>query len=185
MADTLKALSAATNGGTAEKAAKRSAINNLTEKGKELFVLVYAKSFADIDPKMNADAGPDDDSGQKPIKNRSPTRRVDVEFEGTWLAPMNSFYGANKRMDQLSSPWWMHTVHAQSKRSNERYFPLPKIPHSSGHGCRQYLNGSSGPPRKTRNLPSRFCLRSRDSVRHVHHTRRQNDGQRRNYIRRI
>ena len=54
--DAMKAIADSTRAGTAEKAAKRSALNNLTEKGKELFVLVSAKTFNDTNPTMSADA---------------------------------------------------------------------------------------------------------------------------------
>ena len=46
MIDAIKAVADSARSGTAEKAAKRSAISNLTEKRKEVFVLVSAKSFA-------------------------------------------------------------------------------------------------------------------------------------------
>ena len=54
--DAFQAIADSTRSETDKKAAKRSATNNLTVKGKELFVLVSAKSFADTNPKMNADA---------------------------------------------------------------------------------------------------------------------------------
>ena len=56
MVDVIKAMTDFTRIESEKKAAKRSVLNNLTVKAKYLFVLVSAKSFADANPKMNADA---------------------------------------------------------------------------------------------------------------------------------
>ena len=184
MADTLKALSAATNGGTAEKAAKRSAINNLTEKGKELFVLVcICQIFRRHKPK-NECRRLDDDSGQEPIKKIA-------ALLDEWTSSLKGNVSSNEFLMVLIKGW----ISQARPGGCTLFMRSPRDPTNDTSPCRKYhIRQVMGVDNISTDQVARLAKReiylpdsvyAADSVRRVDHTRRQNDNQRRHIIRRI
>ena len=100
MINVLKAMTDSTRMESEKKAAKRSVLNNLTVKAKYLFVLVSAKSFADANPKMNADA-------LTMIQDKSPAKIAGLLEE--WTADLRGHVSANEFIMMITKGWICRT----------------------------------------------------------------------------